>query len=90
MTDTRKNYLSLKRDELGRWIPIYNKIAYFMYPQNFISDSELGPTYEKRKVKIESNNKKYLEGIDLNKDAYRKFLKRRMIWLEIRKEKIKV
>ncbi|MEK6882080.1 MAG: hypothetical protein AABY22_20860 [Nanoarchaeota archaeon] len=84
MTNTKLNHLLLKRDAHGKFLPIYEKIAYFKYCKNSTGES----VYEPRKVKIEKNNTTYLEGIDLPKNAYRRFLKHKMIGLSIRREKI--
>lgn len=80
--NTNDNYKSLKRDENGRFLPIYKKIAMFYYP------NRIGKSKTHRRVKIEEQDDQYLFGMDLDKNEYRQFLKYKMTGLKIRRENI--
>lgn len=78
---TRLNHLNQPRDEYGKFLRKYQRIATFIY-------SSKNSGLAKREVVITENNKQRLKGLDLDKDAYRMFLKSKIKNLRIKKVEI--
>lgn len=84
ITNTKFNYLKLKRDENGRFLPKYRTFAYFTYPSSQWPGSKVG-----RKVIVESMDQNYIKGLDTSDNTFKTFRKDR-IPSRVRIKKIKL